>query len=74
MIAERSMTKSKDLERFVEDRSQLGKDRAAANPAAFVVLDLWLRDAQPNQRARLLRSQSPPRVRQQRFDAIPVAQ
>jgi len=38
---------SKDLEGFVEDRSQLGKDRAAANPAAFVVLDLWLRDAHP---------------------------
>jgi hypothetical protein len=36
---------SEHLERFVEDRSQLGKDWAATNTAAFVVLDLWLRDA-----------------------------
>ena len=39
MIAERSTTMSKDLERFVEDRTQLGKDRAAANAATFVMLD-----------------------------------
>jgi hypothetical protein len=39
MIAERSTTMSKDLEHFVEDRTQLGKDRAATNAAAFVVLD-----------------------------------
>ncbi len=36
---------SEDLEGFVEDRSQLWKDRATANPTAFVVLDLWLGDA-----------------------------
>ena len=39
MIAERTTTMSKDLERFVEDRTQLGKDRAAANAATFVMLD-----------------------------------
>jgi|LakMenEpi03Aug12_release.lakeMendotaPanAssembly.Ray.scaffolds.fasta_scaffold1654624_2 hypothetical protein len=40
---------SKDLERFVEDRSQLGKDRTATNATAFVMLDLWHRDARPVQ-------------------------
>ena len=45
--SERSATFSKDLERVVEDRSQFGKDRTAANAAAFVVLDLWLRDTHP---------------------------
>jgi hypothetical protein len=35
---------AKDLERFVEDRTPLGEDWAATNPATFVVLDLWLRD------------------------------
>ncbi len=38
-----------DLERFIEDRSQLRKDWAATNPATFVVLDLWLGDAHPVQ-------------------------
>ena len=38
---------SEDLEGFVEDRTQLGKDRASANPPSFVVLDLWLRDIHP---------------------------
>ncbi|MFN7890127.1 MAG: hypothetical protein ACK5OC_07550 [Pirellula sp.] len=45
MIAERSTTKSEDLERFVEDRSQLGEDRAATNATTFVMLDLRLWDA-----------------------------
>ena len=36
---------TEDFERLVEDRSQRGKDWAATNTAAFVVLDLWLRDA-----------------------------
>ena len=36
---------SNDLKRFVEDRTQLGKDRAAANAKDFVVLDLRLRVA-----------------------------
>jgi hypothetical protein len=45
--SERSATFSKDLERVVEDRSQFGKDRTAANPATFVVLDPWLRDTHP---------------------------
>ena len=35
------------LERFIEDRSQLREDRAATNAPAFVMLDLWLRDAHP---------------------------
>jgi len=43
--SERSATFSEDLERFVEDRSQFRKDRAATNPAAFVVLDLGLWNA-----------------------------
>ncbi|MFM9064846.1 MAG: hypothetical protein ACKOOI_17675, partial [Pirellula sp.] len=30
---------AEDLERFVEDRSQLGKDRATTNATTFVVLD-----------------------------------
>jgi hypothetical protein len=47
MIAERSTTKSEDLERFVEDRSQLREDRTTPNPTTFVVLDFWLRDAHP---------------------------
>ena len=38
---------AEDLEGFVEDRSQLGKDREAANVTAFVMLDFWLRDAHP---------------------------
>ena len=33
---------AEDLKRFVEVRSQLGKDRAATNDAGFVMLDLWL--------------------------------
>ena len=33
-----------DLERFVEDRTQLRKDWAATNATAFVVLDVWLWD------------------------------
>ena len=33
---------TEDLECFVEDRSQLGKDRATANATTFVVLDLRL--------------------------------
>ncbi len=47
MIAEQSTTMSKDLEGFVEDRSQLGEDRATTNPTTFVVFDLWLWDAHP---------------------------
>ena len=38
---------AEDFESFVEDRSQLGEDRAATNATTFVVLDLWLRDAHP---------------------------
>jgi hypothetical protein len=38
-----------DLEGFVEDRSQLRKDRTTANPSAFVMLDLRLRDTHPVQ-------------------------
>ena len=38
---------TEDLEGFVEDRSQLGKDWATANATTFVVLDLRLRDAHP---------------------------
>jgi hypothetical protein len=49
MIAERSTTKFKDRERFVKDRSQLGKDRTTANPTSFVVLDLWLGNTHPIQ-------------------------
>ena len=37
--SERSATIGKDLEGFVEDRSQLGEDRAATNAPAFVMLD-----------------------------------
>jgi hypothetical protein len=37
------------LERFVEDWSQLGKDRAATDSPTFVVLDLWHRDTHPIQ-------------------------
>ncbi|MFN9433467.1 MAG: hypothetical protein ACK6DC_00840, partial [Planctomycetota bacterium] len=33
------------LERFVEDRSKLREDRAAANAATFVMLDLRFWDA-----------------------------
>jgi hypothetical protein len=33
---------TEDLERFVQDRSNLGKDRATANATAFVMLDLRL--------------------------------
>jgi len=40
---------AKDLEGFVEDRTQLGKDWATTNPAAFVMLDLWLWNAHPVQ-------------------------
>ena len=38
---------AKDLEGFVEDRSQLGEYRAATNATAFVMLDLWLWNAHP---------------------------
>ena len=38
---------TEDLERFVEDRSKLGEDRAATNATAFVMLDLRLWDAHP---------------------------
>ena len=38
---------TEDLERVVEDRSKLGEDWAATNAKAFVMLDLWLRDAHP---------------------------
>ncbi len=38
---------AKDLEGFVEDRSQLGENRATANATAFVVLDFRLGDAHP---------------------------
>jgi hypothetical protein len=47
--SERSATIAKDFEGLVLDRTQLGKDRATANPAAFVVLDLWHRDTHPIQ-------------------------
>ena len=36
---------AKDLGRFVEDRSQLGEDRATTNATAFVMLDLRLWNA-----------------------------
>jgi uncharacterized protein YbcC (UPF0753/DUF2309 family) len=39
MIAERSTTMSKDLERFVEDWSQIGEDWATVNATTFVMLD-----------------------------------
>jgi hypothetical protein len=45
--SERAATIPKELERFVEDGSKLGKDRTTANAAAFVVLDHWLRDTHP---------------------------
>jgi hypothetical protein len=38
---------AEDLEGFVEDRSQLGEDRATANATAFVMLNLRLGDAHP---------------------------
>jgi hypothetical protein len=38
---------SEDLEGFVKDGSQFGKDWAAANAATFVVLDLLHGDAHP---------------------------
>ena len=38
---------AKDLARFVEDRTKLGEDRAAANATAFVMLDFWLWNAHP---------------------------
>ena len=40
---------TEDLERFVQDRSRIGrssgKDRAVANDTTFMILDLWLWDA-----------------------------
>ena len=36
---------AEDFEGFVQDRSQLGKDRATTNATAFVMLDLRLWDA-----------------------------
>jgi phosphatidylserine decarboxylase len=47
MIAERSTTKSEDLEGFVKEGTQLGEDRAATNTGAFVMLVLRLGDAHP---------------------------
>jgi hypothetical protein len=38
---------AEDLERFVENRLQLGKDRAATNATTFVMFDFWLWNAQP---------------------------
>jgi len=46
---------AKDLERFVEDRSNLGKDRATTNPTAFVVLDFQLKTNPRPSNRRLLR-------------------
>jgi hypothetical protein len=40
---------AEDLKRFIEDRSQLGKDRAATNATTFVMLDFWLWDTHPIQ-------------------------
>ena len=38
---------AKDIEGFVQDRSQFRKDRATANAPALVMLDFRLRDAHP---------------------------
>ena len=45
--SERSATFSEDLKSFIEDRSQLRKNRTTPNPAALVVLDLRFWDAHP---------------------------
>jgi len=46
---------AKDLEGFVEDRTQFGEDRTTANPTAFVVLDFRLRTNPRPSNPRLLR-------------------